>query len=182
MSDRIKHLKAWVRQVARYHSLSPKTHALGAQVESLNDDLEDLQNEFDQHQTKLSWDFEGDCWKAMRLLLTKAGFADWDEPDGVTADQAYEYLAESIATPAPQTVQEAWQPIETAPMDGTWVLGFRKLKTFQDQIEMWQYSAEHSCWVNAFDTTDFDESPTHWTRPLSPPSALSDTPSNPLTD
>jgi len=59
-------------------------------------DFDDLHDEYNDHQEKVSADFEGDCWIALRNLLTKTGWTDWTDPDGVTAEQAYEYLAEGM--------------------------------------------------------------------------------------
>ncbi|MBL4768119.1 MAG: hypothetical protein JKY94_10455 [Rhodobacteraceae bacterium] len=78
------------------HEAADMLRTLYAEVTTLRDDLEDLQGEFDRHQEKLSTDFEGDCWIALRNLLTKAGWTDWSDPDGVTAEQAYEYLTEKL--------------------------------------------------------------------------------------
>lgn len=45
----------------------------------------------------LSAEFEGDCWKAMRSLLTECHF-DWrdTEPDGISAEEAREYISTTI--------------------------------------------------------------------------------------
>ena len=64
--------------------------------ENLKVELSDLQDEYDQHQTKVSADFEGDCWGAMRRLLVETGFDSWHDPDGVTAEMAYEHLVDSL--------------------------------------------------------------------------------------
>lgn len=65
-----------------------------------------------------------------------------------------------------------WQPIETAPKDGTWILGFLKRKVLEDQIQCYCWNAHGSdddLWVNASDTNDFDEQPTHWMPIPAPP-------------
>jgi len=69
---------------------------LEAQKQSLEADLEDLQMEYDEHQTKVSADFEGDCWVSMRALLEATGFDGWSDPDGVTADAAYQHMKEKL--------------------------------------------------------------------------------------
>lgn len=69
---------------------------LEAEKQSLKTDLEDLQMEYDEHQTKVSADFEGDCWVSMRGLLEITGFKDWSDPDGVTADMAYQHIKEAL--------------------------------------------------------------------------------------
>lgn len=81
--------------------------------------------------------------------------------------------AHTAAKPAPDAVADAWQPIETAPKDGTWVLGFRPRIAVQDQIQCYCWNAfgcTDDLWVNATDTNDFDEQPTHW-QPLPAPPA-----------
>jgi hypothetical protein len=58
-----------------------------------------------------------------------------------------------------------WQPIETAPKDGTWVLGFRPTSFREDQIDTWQFvhrSCDPPIWINSADSNDEDEQPTHW--------------------
>lgn len=63
-----------------------------------------------------------------------------------------------------------WKPIETAPKDGTWVLGFRPTSFREDQIDTWQFvhrSCDPPIWINSADSNDEDEQPTHW-MPLPP--------------
>lgn len=65
-----------------------------------------------------------------------------------------------------------WQDISTAPKDGTWFLGFRDLNCYEDQWQVWRWHEEHfdpelTGWMNAGDTADFDQAPTHW-MPLPP--------------
>lgn len=63
-----------------------------------------------------------------------------------------------------------WQPIETAPKDGTWVLGCRPTSFREDQIDTWQFvhrSCDPPIWINSADSNDEDEQPTHW-MPLPP--------------
>lgn len=45
----------------------------------------------------VSAEFEGDCWKALRSLLSECNF-DWRdvEPDGVTADDAREHISTTL--------------------------------------------------------------------------------------
>ncbi len=63
-----------------------------------------------------------------------------------------------------------WKQIETAPKDGTWVLGFRPTSFREDQIDTWQFvhrSCDPPIWINSADSNDEDEQPTHW-MPLPP--------------
>ena len=89
-------------------------------------------------------------------------------------------FAASPASP-PITEQGAWQPIETAPKDGTWFLGWVDRADVEDQYDVWRWDAEietesgYGFWVNAADS-NLDEFPTHW-QPLPTPPASVD-PSN----
>ncbi|WP_179954011.1 DUF551 domain-containing protein [Denitrobaculum tricleocarpae] len=62
-----------------------------------------------------------------------------------------------------------WQPIETAPKDGTWVLGFQRRSAPQDTIQVWTFSYSENLWINAADSNDFDEQPSHWMPLPTPP-------------
>jgi hypothetical protein len=67
-----------------------------------------------------------------------------------------------------------WQPIETAPKDGTWFLGFRVSPFAECQIQVWHWMKdilpEFQGWQNANDTCDFEEDwPTHWMPLPEPP-------------
>lgn len=68
----------------------------------------------------------------------------------------------------------AWQPIETAPRDGTWFLGYSYRRDVQDTIEVWHWDADSDrdggggFWINAYDS-NIDEYPTHWTPLPAPP-------------
>lgn len=63
-----------------------------------------------------------------------------------------------------------WQPIETAPRDGTWFLGFMERQTLEDTIRVWAWMPWKGCdtpmFYDAADTIE-DEQPTHW-MPLPP--------------
>lgn len=69
-----------------------------------------------------------------------------------------------------------WQPIETAPRDGTWFLGWKEGRDIEDTVDVWQWDASvetdtgYGFWVNAADS-NLDEHPTHW-RPLPAPPAI----------
>ena len=102
--------------------------------------------------------------EAPELISVTPVLEDWTGPLewGVKAGEyAYDY-----------TLSLQWQPIETAPKDGTWILGWRKRKALEDQIETWQYTADtssHWFWANSADTNDYDEEPTHWMPLPKPP-------------
>jgi len=62
---------------------------------------------------------------------------------------------------------EQWQPIETAPRDGTWILGY---ETFLDDHHPCQrivyWSKDRGCWFD----DEYDFAPTHWMPLPDPPS------------
>lgn len=85
--------------------------------------LEEAQGEIEElaaNAEVVSADFEKDCWRAMRGLLDRYKF-DWRDigHDGVTADDAAEFISETIddldarlkraTAPAPQTLSVAEQ-------------------------------------------------------------------------
>jgi Protein of unknown function (DUF551) len=81
-----------------------------------------------------------------------------------------EIVAEAAALAAAPAEEDGWRPIETAPKDGTWILGWSKCGAVEDCIQVWRcYYEFHEGWFwqNAADTSDLDHQPTHW-RPLPP--------------
>lgn len=67
--------------------------------------------------------------------------------------------------------QMAWQPIETAPRDGTWIEGYELGRSPEDAIKVWQWYdpwPKPGYWLDAADQCDGLEQPTHW-RPLPTP-------------
>ena len=81
---------------ALMRALAAERDALRDKVEGLESELEESQEEFNAHQTRLSNEFEGECWVALRAALTKSGFDDWSDPDGVTAQYAGDHIIESL--------------------------------------------------------------------------------------
>lgn len=64
-----------------------------------------------------------------------------------------------------------WQPIETAPRDGTWVWAYYPVKTFEDRQQVAQWVTDghgESRWVDASDHIDWTQ-PTHWAPLPAPP-------------
>lgn len=79
------------------------------------------------------------------------------------------------ASPVPEPVAAmgpvAWRPIETAPKDGSWFIGFRPSRYAQDAVDSWSWKAfgiEENVFVDARDSVWEDFQPTHW-MPLPPP-------------
>jgi hypothetical protein len=81
-------------------------------------------------------------------------------------------LDAALASPPSPAEVTKWQPIETAPKDGTWFLGYRPDLEVQETIDVWHWDASADTdgapgfWVNAADS-NLDEYPTHW-QPLEP--------------
>ena len=67
---------------------------------------------------------------------------------------------------------EQWQPIETAPQDGTWVLTFTPSRVPQQAVMRWMPWAtrEQSKWETC-SRQWYVFGPTHWTPLLEPPAA-----------
>lgn len=64
-----------------------------------------------------------------------------------------------------------WQPIETAPRDGTWFLGWRPSKYEECRVDVWAWNgfdSRENMFVDAADSICDDHQPTHW-MPLPPP-------------
>lgn len=63
-----------------------------------------------------------------------------------------------------------WQPIETGPQDGTWVLTFTPSRVPQQAVMRWMPGAtrEQSKWVTEDRGDWYVFGPTHW-RPLPDP-------------
>ena len=72
---------------------------------------------------------------------------------------------------------DEWQPIDTAPKDGTWIWAFypRKFRHWdQYAVARWlDTPGNNSMWWDAAEHRD-DEQPTHW-RPLPPPPTSGET-------
>ena len=70
-----------------------------------------------------------------------------------------------------------WQPIETAPKDGTWFLGWRNGYYEQDRVQVFRWHEatlpQDSGWMNAPDNHEhgFDYEPTHWMPLPEPPTS-----------
>lgn len=74
--------------------------ALSARVKELEAEQDDALcrvEELERNAEVVSDEFEKDCWKAMRSLLSECKF-DWRdvEHDGVTADEAREYIHDTL--------------------------------------------------------------------------------------
>ena len=64
-----------------------------------------------------------------------------------------------------------WQTMETAPRDGTWILGWCKRSDIQDTVQVWHWYEFHEGWYwqNAADSNDLDDQPTYWMPLPAPP-------------
>lgn len=80
----------------------------------------------------------------------------------------FHYLAEAALKAiedAGYSIEQGWQPIETAPKDGTLILA---LGPITSATVMWEPA--HQCWASADNWPWEDFEPTHW-RPLPEPPA-----------
>lgn len=68
-----------------------------------------------------------------------------------------------------------WLPIESAPRDGTWFLGWNPTGIIEDQVQVYSWHnpglGDPPWWINAADSNDGDDQPTHWMPLPSPPGA-----------
>ena len=64
---------------------------LTAEREELQYRVEELEADAE----RVSHEFEGECWKALRTLLDETNF-EWEPNDDVTAQDAYEHLSETL--------------------------------------------------------------------------------------
>ena len=74
--------------------------------------------------------------------------------------------------------KDGWQDIASAPKDGTWILGYEPRRHVEDTIRVWQWvghAGEYGTglWIDAADSCDADEQPTHF-MPLPTPPAKGD--------
>lgn len=78
---------------ARIAELEANARENAERREDLELEIEELQS----HGEAVSAEFEGDCWKAMRTLLTECNF-DWGDVDidGVTAERAREHISTEL--------------------------------------------------------------------------------------
>lgn len=97
----------------------------------------------------------------------------------VTIDQALEFTASSLATPDLQAENARlrgaleWQPIETAPIDGTWFIAFWPVAAVEDQVRVtqWMNDPWEPCFIDSNQWIDLTQ-PTHWMPLPEPPARL----------
>lgn len=87
MYDDIEQLRAQVTSLQK--ELAERT----AERDAALSEVDDLQSQAEV----VAEEFEKDCWKAMRSLLSSCNF-NWQDvqPDGVTADDAREYISTTL--------------------------------------------------------------------------------------
>lgn len=63
-----------------------------------------------------------------------------------------------------------WQPIETAPKDGTWIWAYWPEAIFEDRQcpAVWEYHVDGYRWTDPADSKEFVQ-PTHWMPLPAPP-------------
>jgi|SRR5690349_17525317 len=76
-----------------YASLQKELAERTAERDAALSEVDDLQSQAEV----VAEEFEKDCWKAMRSLLSSCNF-NWQDvqPDGVTADDAREYISRTL--------------------------------------------------------------------------------------
>jgi len=62
-----------------------------------------------------------------------------------------------------------WQPIETAPMNGTYILVFQKHSDRFSETMIARYSQFSECWFIMWDDRATEANPTHWMPLPQPP-------------
>lgn len=90
-----------------------------------------------------------------------------------TDAQKIEALAAENAALREKLADREWRPIETAPKDGTWFLGWRLSKCEEYRVDVWAWNGfdRENMFVDAADSICVDRQPTHW-MPLPKPPAL----------
>jgi len=79
-------------------------------------------------------------------------------------------LREAALVPCPAVASPAWQPIETAPKDGTVVLGWSGVWSVgMPETVLWLDRAERSGWFTYAGHHRFMNQPTHWMPLPAPP-------------
>lgn len=70
---------------------------LRAERDEQRERAEEAESEITRAQEQVSAEFEGDCWKVLRALLDRTDF-DWPQysEDGVSSDDAYQWIAEEL--------------------------------------------------------------------------------------
>jgi len=91
---------------------------------------------------------------------------EWERPDGTSEWAKGSFASAYYHESAKELMKYQWQPIETAPKDGTEILGlFPNYHLRMNVTSMFWGSP--GVWVNAFEDENYRESPTHW-MPLPP--------------
>lgn len=75
-----------------------RLHTAVATLTRERDEARDRAEELEDAAEKVSVEFEGECWAVLRTLLSECNFP-WDlsEPDGVTAQEALDYIRETMS-------------------------------------------------------------------------------------
>ena len=103
-----------------------------------------------------------------------AGMTDWEAYDEDLTDAFLRALATAYDE-GRLVVDDGWQPIETAPKDGTRVMAYwpdcygnNAAAQVESWFGPWSKGNAKMTWQSAFEWDDGHNSPTHW-RPLPAP-------------
>ena len=118
----------------------------------------------------------GDAVERASRAISKIlwGVDRYDE-GGLFRKQTDEMAIAALSTPTPAGADQ-WQPIETAPKDGTWVWAFWPVQATEDQQRpsLWvKDDPDGPRWQDAADHIDWTQ-PTHWQPLPAPPTFLSE--------
>lgn len=108
---------------------------------------------------------------ALWLSCRKHGYTDESHAYGVPVAFAQRLERERDQLKARVVELEAWQPIETAPKDGTWILTYRpKEHGISIHETRWQksFSGDKYQWGGVGSSFPENSQPTHW-KPLPKP-------------
>lgn len=110
-----------------------------------------------------------EMWRAVHKLDDEMAAGCYDGR-GCSTEQAWHCLLDNAPQPPAQQPLTEWEPIETAPQDGTEILGYRDGKIAvayrvpRDDCEMWAFGGTSA----AIDIAPYLK-PTHWMRIPAPP-------------
>lgn len=130
--------------------------------------IKELENQIDAHRSNIEF------WE--KAKATAESTKDWDRRNHSDREidhnrrhmERYTKCLDALRRPVEPVVTDQWQPIETAPKDGTWFLGFEPGRSEQDAFDVWRWYnrwPKDDLFINAADSNEEWQQPTHW-KPL----------------